>query len=629
MLNYFHPNSINKEEMNFILGIRNFEAVGDYAYELRNLDQIFERIEDYEFKQTEVLNYRLFDYMIENKNNTQKFKYLMRQLSNHSNKCIDFIKSYIERGSNIESFIEELCKVNFDLWFDLTGDNTVTELAKYKYLELILKHVNIDYLEDIVNNSADHGIVEEYENIIDFIESRLDILQKLHEIPIKKMKNIIIRFGLKFNIEIENVNSQLLEFIFDYNYYQLNENMLTNIFSLKCPEKIEMLSKANYKTICELGYEPLIERIHEDFERYVESLVMCSTNIEEDIDAVEEILQRLYSKNTQLCLKVIEKQYVIWEELKNCCNGCINDDESKKKVQEIWDYILELDRIKPTWANYITYHEQYGLTDALIKYTDKHMNELIVAHDIVDVTDNMVNKIMVLENLNLEPFKMLIKTFKVNEFTNTLNKFDGEKINALIKEKYFPLTVTRLIELREVFPDKCVEFIILNKVDFLEVCKECEVTIDEVTLLLSSDKFTNEEKIVILELIPSASVNSELALIIREFDFNVELQYVEAAWSQLEIDKRYQLLLNQITNYSLSDLEEKFKELDDVYYQLADRSKRRKAIFAKTEYNEKLMNKLKDLKYLTSVTIQDIEEENIHAQQDNKRQNIMCWVKQN
>lgn len=43
-INYFHPNSITKDEMNFILGIRNFEAVGDFSYELKNCNQILERI---------------------------------------------------------------------------------------------------------------------------------------------------------------------------------------------------------------------------------------------------------------------------------------------------------------------------------------------------------------------------------------------------------------------------------------------------------------------------------------------------------------------------------------------------------------------------------------------------------
>ena len=79
-INYFHPNSITKDEMNFILGIRNFEAVGDFSYELKNCSQILERIEDYEFKQPEALNFNLFDYMILQKKRGDKYDNMMHRL---------------------------------------------------------------------------------------------------------------------------------------------------------------------------------------------------------------------------------------------------------------------------------------------------------------------------------------------------------------------------------------------------------------------------------------------------------------------------------------------------------------------------------------------------------------------
>lgn len=53
-INYFHPNSINKEEMNFILGVRNRCSEFEYSYSLKNVAQIFTRLVDFEYMQKEV-----------------------------------------------------------------------------------------------------------------------------------------------------------------------------------------------------------------------------------------------------------------------------------------------------------------------------------------------------------------------------------------------------------------------------------------------------------------------------------------------------------------------------------------------------------------------------------------------
>ena len=49
-INYFHPNSITKEDMNFILGVRNHRGMGDYSYTISNPDRVYAMLQDYEFK---------------------------------------------------------------------------------------------------------------------------------------------------------------------------------------------------------------------------------------------------------------------------------------------------------------------------------------------------------------------------------------------------------------------------------------------------------------------------------------------------------------------------------------------------------------------------------------------------
>ena len=60
-INYFHPNSITKDEMNFIRKVRMQETGEDWTQTMKNVAQVCARIEDYEFKQIQILNFDIVD----------------------------------------------------------------------------------------------------------------------------------------------------------------------------------------------------------------------------------------------------------------------------------------------------------------------------------------------------------------------------------------------------------------------------------------------------------------------------------------------------------------------------------------------------------------------------------------
>lgn len=185
-INYFHPNSITKDEMNFILGIRNFEAVGDFSYELKNCSQILERIEEYEFKQSEALNFNLLDYMIlQKEKDSRKYDVMLHQIVNRSEKSKEFIKAYVDRGLNLKNFIRDICHESARIWFDFFTDNSLSDDKKYKYLELMLCNADI---KDIESNNGDFEDEDDgYEickPIFSFMQERKDILQRLADVPL-------------------------------------------------------------------------------------------------------------------------------------------------------------------------------------------------------------------------------------------------------------------------------------------------------------------------------------------------------------------------------------------------------------------------------------------------------------
>lgn len=614
-INYFHPNSITKDEMNFILGIRNFEAVGDFSYELKNCSQILERIEDYEFKQPETLNFNLFDYMVLQKKRGDKYDNMMQQITDRSTKSKEFIKAYLERGINIEIFIQEICHKSDSIWLDLVTDNTVSEDTKYNYLSLIL--CNVDILDIESNN---YSVEDRIQGVISsFIVSHKDILQRLETVPVEKMKEVINKLNICFKeLDIEGVNEKILEEIFANKLFVLNHPMLENLFKMKKPECVPDLHKANYKMVRSLGYEPLNTKISQDLQQYVQIFILdTETNTEEDFESVEDIIEKLFKrKDLDRCLQVIDKEPdVIWEKLGSCCTGELQDDERKKDVRKIWNYILEQNRTNTSWDNYSKYRDEFGVTGKLIEFLDTHVDDFIMASDDSIVNDNIIKEIII-ENISLQSFVKFIQKFQIEEFTNELSEFDKDKMEAMIAERYFPFSAERCAELREVYPNLCIEFICKNKDEFMESIDDCGLVQDEIVELLKNNSFSDDEKIKILNQVESAEIDERIALRIRQFKFRISKEYVEAAWNQLSMNDRYELLLNHIGIYNKDELAIKFKELGGVYQQLANRTRHKVSFHDDAAgYNRRLLNYLKKIAYLSSVKEEDVvvgEDEKSH-----------------
>lgn len=264
--------------------------------------------------------------------------------------------------------------------------------------------------------------------------------------------------------------------------------MLETLFKMKKTECIPDLRRANYKMVRSLEYEPLNSKISQEFQQYVQTFILdTETNTEEDVESVEDIIENLFKcKDLDRCLQVIDKEPdVIWEKLGSCCTGELQDDERKQDVRKIWNYILEQNRTIPTWDNYSKYRDEFGVTGKLIEFLDTHVDDFITASDASIVSDNIIKEIII-ENISLQSFVKFIQKFQIEEFTNELSEFNKDKMEAMIAERYVPFSAERCVELREVYPNLCIEFICKNKDEFMESIDDCGLVQYEIVELLQN-----------------------------------------------------------------------------------------------------------------------------------------------
>lgn len=591
-INYFYPGSISKEELKFILSVRNFKGLGDFSFPIKHCANVVERLYDYEFEQIETLNYDLVDYLLESQVNKHKLQSLIYQIVNRSESSLKFMKEYIESGKNVQQFMKVLCHASSHIWEDINQDGQLSAKAKDKYLKLIIDACDI---EDIVKNNykVDNS---EQGGIEDYFEKDRNILFKMSEISYIKLQNVICELDIHFsNLNLANVNREIVNYIIKGRYYILNHSMMAAIVQIINPEYLDKLFLSNYHCLRELGNADLLDYIYDDFQEYIEKFILGEKcNTEEKVEDVEDIIERLFDISQELCIKVIEKEHLArWEQLSDCL---VTHDNKDKK--EIWNYLLNNKRTEISWNNYLRYHHLFGLTEELLLYANNNMKELVERWGSEDPTDDIVKELMV-ENLSDESFTLLIKSYRVKEFTDACSKFDESKLEVMIEEHYFPFSVIRYVELGKISCALSTKFAIVNKEEFIKRLNECELSVADASNLIRTNIFNKEEIILLLENTPPHDMDRELAILLRELQFILPKEYVNAAWGVLNDSDKYQLLYNQLEVYDLDELANKFGELGGVYEQFAERSKHKYTLFA-NEYNEKLCQKLYERGFVSS-----------------------------
>lgn len=620
-INYFHPKSINKDEMNFILGVRNHRSEVDYSYSIKNVEEVFNRLQDFEFKQKEIFNFDLVDYVLTKKIDSASAKMFIEQLSNHTEESMSFIKAYVERGENIDRLIHYLCKANCFLWKNITDDDGISLETRYKYLVLLLKYAD---MHDIV--AQDNASDGEGKLLTKFLQSDPNVLKNIKEAPADKQVELIEELGVEFSdVELDTVDESIREIIFSNCHYELNNIMIQRLFEWKSPEQVKSLQYKNYTSILNLGYTPLIDYVRDYFIDYVKDIVLgIETNEHEEIYAIEDMIERLLPEDEEVCFMVLEKEQAVWDDIQYCCkevNG--STAQSKKKV---WDFLLNNSRIQCTWGNFIAYYEQYGVGKCWAEYFDKNIDILLNDIENPIITEEVLSALMFV-NMTEESFRKYVLSIKLNTYEESLNKLNKMKIKVMIEGGILPYNVAFWEEMEGVACEYRVFYAEKNKEAFIASLDDIELKIDEINSLLQSEHFIPEEKKKILTRLDAETLEIETAKIIGKWNFRIDRTYTDAAWNVLEEEDKYALLLNQIDAYKNAELPALFAKLAPVYHQLLDRTKH-KFKFAYTNYNMELLNKLLQKDYITSADEGWVDTEDNKLSPTEKEHVIIGYVKQ-
>lgn len=587
-INYFKATTITTEDMNFVLGIKNLSPK-PYNYKLTKTDLVINRLQPYEFEQTEIYNFDLLECLLSKKENQydEKLNLYIKQLSGGSDDDWKFIDEFIDITKHKQRFINILAKHWDKMWDSIFNNPVLTLERKFFYLSLLISYASIESITAMDANGK----------LTAFFISNIDVLQRLSFVDDQKIIAVISSLQIKFvDIEINTVSNHILDYIFDNDFYMVNFEMIKRIVEYKDKDLIPLLTSKNYSTLLKIGYTPLLKYIEDNINTYTDDIILSEENSEEDVDAIVKLLE-LNVGSEQRHIQIIANENFYLEDITVFCLNLW--EQHKEYVTAIWDAIITNQKLKPTWSNLNNYWAHLGHTNVSLSYMCKNVDALI-DDDSSCIEDEYFIKEFILSDINPEFFSKLLPKLPWEDFDIQLKDLDKSKVSTMISQRYFKFDVERYNELAKDYSELCAEFIIHNQSEYMTIANQIDMNSDLLEELIFDERFGRANAQRLLEKYGVEFMTSKIARNLTALKINVNSVIFESAWKHLDDKEKEQMMLRNLDLLDADMLSDCFSELNGTYKAFSDRSRRHDVLLENTDINLALAQKLKDIGYITS-----------------------------
>lgn len=611
-INYFKGTSITKEDMNYILAVKNMEKL-PYNYNLTKVGMVIQRLQPYEFEQKSIFNFILLEFLLSEENENEKCMILIDQLSDRTVESWEFIDEFIEQTQYKERLIQLLAIRWPDMWNDIVQDISITYERKIFYLQLLIDNVDTERLFVLNDNNEMSG----------FIEENPDILQQLSSIQDQKVISLIETLGIVFtNVSIANVSEEILRYVFENQCYELNDTMIRRIVEFENDTMLSGLDTRNYTTIISLGYEQYIQ---ENLKQYVKEIILAPNNTKEDVEQIMDLLERMLEnapEETEICLELVNHEEFCVDDISECCGKF--DSDFDKDVKILWDELLDKGKVSLKWENIKCYWDRYKITPELLQYIETNSDQLTFLEN--QCLNEVFAEELITSTIDDSAFEKLLPQLEL-EFDIPIEKVERQKVGILIKKKYIPFDVNKYGEIKDAYPDLCPDFILYNQAEYMEVMEKIPMgeTLLETLLLSPILDFSNAE--VLLDAFGENYMTAKIAENLVDSNVTINKSIFTAAWEYVDEKGKKTLMFKCLSILEAADFENCFSELSQWYSGFCDRSKKHSVELPNNEESQRLAKRLQEVSYITSYKLQEKEVYDSVTETKKKKSTFVCWIK--
>jgi len=401
--------------------------------------------------------------------------------------------------------------------------------------------------------------------LTDVFERKANILQRLKGVRPSEICEALDVLSVQFHhLDTAGVPRKVLDDIFTNNRYVLNVDMVQNVIAHVASHLTNDFPEKSYTVIRKTGYAPLVERVHDNLISYTKEVMLQQEHLADDEADVLALLDQLIEE-VDLCRRLIDKETFRVSKLRDCCYVHLPNYE--EDVRRIWDTILSTKKLAATWENIYAYWSQFHITQELRIFIEACGDSLRESG--TECLDDDFIRAFVNGGFDMSILRILLPLVR------------EEHINAN--------TVTK---------------------DFLE----------QIFFAPESSPALREE---LLQQYGIGYMTKQIAKSLYSLQLPMTKEIFFAAWNDLNHSERLDLMAAYADLLQGDDFEACFSDMGEPYHDFAPRTKRKVRI-PKTEVNEKIVKRLENIDYITSLT----EESIASTKRDRKEATVLvCWVK--
>ena len=607
-INYFKGNTITKDDMNFILSVKNQEAK-PWDYAITKTDMVIRRLQEYEFERKEIYNFDLLEQLLVGGNDNVKLELFFKQLADENITSWKFIDEFIDRTNHINEFIKGLARDWHGMWWYITQQNTITYDRQLHYLCLLLSNIaDADIHDYDVNNS-----MKEY------FENHADILQKLQEqLGSEKIKNILLQLKPKFSeLNIDGIkDKEILDAVFDNAMYEINLPMVKNVIKFKNSTLIDSFEAQPYSVVVRLNDSLVSGYIQKNINKYVDDIILKQYSPADELEDILGLVEKLFEEDEdELIEKLIRHESFVVDDISRFLWDEI--EKFKDSVHVVWKALLENERIVVSWENTVTYWECYNFDDCLKKFIADNVYTL-KEDDKKYCKDSFISE-LILCGMPISVYEVLLPVLRMSEFSMSLTDIPKEILGIMVRCKYFAFTPEKFREMKDIDESLAVEYISLNQDEAIKNTNDLDIDSSLLNEILTSANITISNKEQFLEVFGVTYMTAEIVMSINELKLKITKETFDVAWKVANHDDRLKLFFDHLSLFTADDFERYFSEIGGEYATLSDRTKRYQPVISCSENNSNLVERLKEVGYITSY--------NVEKKANSKEKQIRCVIK--
>ena len=481
-MSYFYPGSLKTKDKIFLRRVTDKRG-SEFTYTLEDPKMIVESpvLGVADFEQEEVLNFDLFEYLLENDNtdkNTMYLKTLFSQIRENEN--YEFISKYYDSEKEYKNFVIAMNKQWPNFLLSVLHNNAIPSMQIRRFSIDTLSNSDLNDIENVNINNC----------LTDYISQCPDYLN-IDQPDIEELVSGFIELGVNFKqIDYEVSNPLIFNKVYEQCLYAINFENIKLMLKVKCGIDSDFdITHKNYSLIKSQVDSPLANYIANNFEQYLTMVIEnCDDKISDDESVVIDVLNR---SDVDLPLKT---SYI-----NSLCTDI--NDISQIMDETLWPSIIDRGIICFSADNCLNYFLELGIDQHLIGFINDSPAEIdfscATENFDNDAVQEFCNNVVICNDIHTKKYQKILQDLEYVFDAYDTETIQKEKIKALINGEILQMCPESLEFIRNFYPENREHFIRHNFNAYLELQNEL-FDMEETLSIIESD-ISDAQKIALLE----------------------------------------------------------------------------------------------------------------------------------